>query len=316
MVKILRVLLLLLFYSYIVSAQSIRVSAYSDTSNYNVGDYINYHIDIVRGKNVKIFVPNFVDSLKGVDFIEQKPTYSEESNNQIVEKYVFVFSKYDSGKVTIPPIKIFYTEGSDTSKKYLVTNSVSFIVHTLPVKQNEDIKDVKAPLKIKLNILLIVTLIIVLLLLLAALFFGYRYYRKRKLSRATATSVVSVPPHEIAISALRSLEDRKLWQQGLIKEYHSEITEIIRRYFEARFGILAMEQPSSELLAELSKIKEAEVIYNKTKEFLTNADMVKFAKFQPMPSINEEMMKQAYEIVKNTIPVSVEENNLVIKNVQ
>ncbi len=39
-----------------------------------------------------------------------------------------------------------------------------------------------------------------------------------------------------------------------------------------------------------------------TSGFLNNADMVKFAKFIPMNDINEEMMKQAYEIVNTTIP--------------
>ena len=40
---------------------------------------------------------------------------------------------------------------------------------------------------------------------------------------------------------------------------------------------------------------------NVTFDFLTNADLVKFAKFQPLGSVNEEMMKQARNIVQTTI---------------
>ena len=42
-------------------------------------------------------------------------------------------------------------------------------------------------------------------------------------------------------------------------------------------------------------------VREKTREFLSNADMVKFAKFQPMPSVNETMLQQAYDIVNKTI---------------
>ena len=53
----------------------------------------------------------------------------------------------------------------------------------------------------------------------------------------------------------------------------------------------------------LDSIKSREVkveVIAKTEEFLANADMVKFAKFQPMPTVNEEMMKEAYFIVDFT----------------
>ncbi len=315
MVKILRLFLPLLFFSILIHAQSIRVSAYTDTTDYKVGDYINYHVDVQRNKNVKLSMPSFKDSVKGVDFIEQKPVYSEESNNKVIDKYTFVFSKYDSGKAVIPGLKVFYTEGNDTTKKFLRLGSIHLTVHTLPVDQNADIKDVKGPLNIPLNILFIIIIVLIVLLLAVAAFFGYKYYKKKKAGTEIERITIKIPPHEIAISALRKLEERKLWQQGMVKEYHSEITEIIRRYFEARFGILAMEQPSSELLMNLNKIADAMVIYSKTEDFLNNADMVKFAKFQPMPTINEEMMKQAYEIVKGTIPKPTEEIKEEVKSV-
>jgi hypothetical protein len=63
-------------------------------------------------------------------------------------------------------------------------------------------------------------------------------------------------------------------------------------------------------MQQLKNVSSAESILNITNEFLNNADLVKFAKFQPLPSVNETMMKQAKEIVNQTIskePVQVEE---------
>ena len=59
----------------------------------------------------------------------------------------------------------------------------------------------------------------------------------------------------------------------------------------------ALELTTSEQMQQLKKVSSAENILNITNEFLNNADLVKFAKFQPLPSVNEVMMKQAKEIV-------------------
>ncbi len=59
-------------------------------------------------------------------------------------------------------------------------------------------------------------------------------------------------------------------------------------------------------MSELRKVNEAEIISDTTNRFLNNADLVKFAKFIPLDSVNEEMMVQAKEIVNKTIPVEKE----------
>lgn len=247
-------------------------------------------------------LPSIKDSIKNLEFIQVlKPTKKEE-NNKIIENYTYIFSKYDSAVVTIPGYKIYYQKGIDTTKYSLLVNPVTISVSTLPIEPDKDIRDVKEPLKIPLNLLLIILLIILVIVIVLGSYFIYKYYRKKKLSRVSEEPRIKIPPHEIALNELRKLEEKKLWQQGLIKEYHSEITEIIRRYFEERFNFRALEMTSSEILACLSYIDDGKNIVELSNEFFNNADMVKFAKFQPMPNVNEEMMKQAYKIINDTIP--------------
>jgi len=105
---------------------------------------------------------------------------------------------------------------------------------------------------------------------------------------------------------LDNLEKEQLWQKGLIKDYHSNITGIVRGYFEDRFELPALELTTSESMNELRKVSEAEIIFGTTNKFLKNADLVKFAKFIPLDSVNEEMMVQAKEIVNKTIAVEKE----------
>ena len=73
---------------------------------------------------------------------------------------------------------------------------------------------------------------------------------------------------------------------------------------------------STEVLEKLKNVKDAQSVFDITRDFLSDADLVKFAKFQPMPSVNEEMMKQANEIVKQTIPMEsqlFEEENVNVE---
>jgi hypothetical protein len=104
------------------------------------------------------------------------------------------------------------------------------------------------------------------------------------------------------MTALNHLEEEQLWQKGKVKEYHSNITGIIRGYFEERFNLPALELTTSEQMQQLRNVKAAEIILDETDKFLTNADLVKFAKFNPLPTVNDEMMKQAKNIVTKTIP--------------
>ncbi|MCW8996874.1 MAG: hypothetical protein OQK77_13755, partial [Psychromonas sp.] len=94
----------------------------------------------------------------------------------------------------------------------------------------------------------------------------------------------------------------QLWQKGKVKEYHSNITGIIRGYFEERFNLPALELTTAEQMQQLRNVSAAGNILETTNQFLNNADLVKFAKFNPLPSVNDEMMKQAKDIVTKTIP--------------
>ncbi len=101
----------------------------------------------------------------------------------------------------------------------------------------------------------------------------------------------------------------------MVKDYHSKITGIVRGYFEERFNLPALELTTSEQMQQLKNVSSAEIILNITNEFLNNADLVKFAKFQPLPSVNEEMMKQAKEIVNQTISKEPEQVEEEVQNV-
>ena len=290
----------LLFIISNLSAQSIDVMADTDSSEYYVGDYIRYKIVVSHDKNITVHIPSVKDSITNLDYVKEFPPTMQESANKEVEIYNYVFSKYDSAEVEIPAFNIQFTVSGQDQVHTLKTNPVTILVKTMEIDPQGDIQDVKAPLTIPLDWWLILILVLVVLLLIGGGIFGFRYFKAKQEGKEIFAPKVVIPPYKTALKALFNLEEKKLWQQGEVKEYHSEITGIIRTYFENRFEFSAMEMPSSEVLDNLKHAVEAQPVFDVTREFLENADMVKFAKFQPIPSVNEEMMKQAYDIVNKT----------------
>lgn len=297
-------------------AQNISVKASTDKIAYQVGDFIHYTIQINADKNLVITGPAVSDSLAGMELISQQNPQKEEKDNKQLITYAYTYSKYDSSDVTVPPVPVYYEAKGDSTESSVNTNQVYFTVRPVKVDTKEDIKDVKEPLRIPLDWKWIAFWIIIASLILATGYYFFRRYQKRKAAYIPEKVVIKVPSHITALNALKVLREKQLWQKGMVKEYHSEITEIIRKYFEERFELPALEMTSGESIEELRLRRGTKMIIEDTRDFLGNADLVKFAKYQPLASVNEEMMRQAESIVNKTKSYAEVTANEVAENVQ
>lgn len=286
----------------LIQAQTISVGVGTDTTDYLVGDFIHYKIEVVTRKNIEVLQPSLPDSIPNLELISRgTPVYTDDYKfNTTV--FPFILAGYDSVTAIIPELKVEYRSIGDTAYKSITSDSVSVNIHTVPVSTAEEIKDVKSPLLIPYDWLMLIVWILIGLVLIGGAAFIYIMYRKKKQDQETEEKIITVPPHVRAFRELENLKAEKLWQMGRIKDYHSRITEIIRTYFEGRFNLYALELTTTETMQNLKNIDGSEIIHDITFDFLSNADLVKFAKFQPIESVNEEMMKQANEIVQKTIP--------------
>ena len=104
-------------------------------------------------------------------------------------------------------------------------------------------------------------------------------------------------PEERALEALEALRRRQLWQAGNGKEYHTELTDIVRRFIEEATGIRATEMTSGETVEEIDKLK-LDMEMAPLRDIFTMADLVKFAKSEPLPHEHESSMTEAVQFVK------------------
>jgi hypothetical protein len=294
-------LLAALFVSSGSPAQVSRLSAYAhaDSSSYLVGDWITMHVDLVHPKGAVIH-PVLGDSAGGFLVLDRRPVVP---TSDTTSSTAFVVAKYDSGSATFPSVPFSVIVPGDSAPRTVSTKPVVLTVVTVPVDTSKDIRDLKPPMAIPVSLAEILEFGGGGLLALLLLYLGWRYWKRWRARRGGKEGVYvppSRPAHEVAFEQLALLKEKKLWQQGLIKQYYSEATEIFRRYLETRYTLQAMEETTDEILAGLRKLRFPDPMLGTAERILRRADLVKFAKFEPGIADHEEMITVIHDFVDRT----------------
>ena len=115
---------------------------------------------------------------------------------------------------------------------------------------------------------------------------------------------------EVALEKLDAIREKKIWQSGQVKEYHTQLTDVVREYIAGRFEVSSVEQTSDETLRAMRPLlSDKKELYEQLRKMLTLADLVKFAKWSATPDENELSLRSAYTFVKETTPVEEEPQN-------
>jgi hypothetical protein len=281
----------------LLAAQVPSARAWSDSGTFLLGDPVTVHVEIRHPEKLALsHIP--ADTLGVFHILSRGPLRSA---SPTVTSTTFTVSAYDSGTAILPPISFLYSVPGDSAPHTVATNPLIFRVHLVEVDTAKDIKDLKPPLSVPITVAEISALagIVVALVLLA-----YAIYQYSKRRKSAKPEEVYVPPpklaHVLALEELAQLKEKRLWQQGLIKPFYSEVTEIVRRYFENRFGFMSLEKTTDETMDDLRRFPAAYQVLEETDRILRRADLVKFAKYQPAVSEHEEMLAAAFDIIDKT----------------
>jgi low affinity Fe/Cu permease len=260
-------------------------TAQLDTNSIFIGEQTNFII-ANELSNTSIW-PTYEEFLvEGVEIIQT----SELDTTENIISQTFTITVWDSGSYYIPAI-----EFSENNK----TEGLLLNVQTVILEEGAELKDIKQPIQepIGWSDIWPWLLGIVLLALVIYLLTKYVFNTKPKIKKVIPK--VIIPADVTALKELTELDKQKLWQSGKIKDYQSELSEIIRRYTENRFNFIALELATDEILKELKIRLNAEQLAN-IRTLLQRADLAKFAKSKPNNSENEESMTLAKQFVKKT----------------
>jgi len=246
-------------------------------------------------------MPLFSDSIvKGLDLVEQAKTDTVKAENgslKVTQHYVV--TAFKDSILTIRAFPFVINGDTVWSNPLSIKVVQPFKVDTA-ASSVADIKPVYEPKFDWAGLIQIILLILVILALLVVLYIYVRKYWQKKPIFEKAPEP-ALPPHIIALNQLDKIKENKPWQQGRTKEYHTELTDVIREYIEPVFGMKSMEMTSEEILYQLRAMrKNDKTTYLGLQQILQLADLVKFAKWNPLPDEHELSLKNAYLFVNQT----------------
>ncbi len=281
-----------------------RVTARIDTTRMLIGDQVNLWLELDQASKQIIHFPSPGDSIAGkIEVLSaSRPDTVAHTNQSWKLRQRIVLTAFDTGFYVIPPFVFRFADGSDSLK----TAALGLEVLGIPVDTTKGITDIKAPYEVPVTFVEVVPYLVVGLLLALMIILYIRHIRKRRkqLEDAPKPEIPPVPAHIWALGELDELVREKLWQQGKVKLYYSRLTDILRRYIELRFLFPAMEQTTDEIMQDFRKAGNLpENISLELFNLLQLADLVKFAKWNPVAEEHESSQKSAYDFVLRTKPV-------------
>lgn len=295
------VLLLMIFTSVIVKAQDVSVSL--EPSQIFIGEHATLIFNVNAGRDATIIFPVFQDEMH--DKIEILHFGAHDTLKSGQEDIITITNRlritsWEEGFHAIAPFAFTIISQSDTL--LVESDPVLLEVAEFSIEEHTNLKDIKSILSAPVTLAELKWYIIGIILFALLVFLLIKYLRKRKPKPQPRTiwQKPEVPAHVAAIGSLENLKAKKLWQQGKVKEYHIELTDILRHYVEKRFNVGAMEMTTSEIMTALQSKKDLGENREDLQMMLQLADLVKFAKYSPSPIENENSMDKAFEFVRKT----------------
>jgi len=311
--------IVILTYPIAVSAQNSEFKVKSDTNSILIGQQIKLNLSIKTQSENEVYWPQISDTIgEKLEVVSRSgiDTSTLDNGFKLYSQNINV-TCFDTGIFEFPPLTLMIKKGNYTIES-LSSELFNVRVNTIPVDTTIAIKDIKGPESIPYSLEEILPWIIgalLLLILIAAIIYFVRKYKKGK-PLFSMPKKPALPPHIVALGAFESLRRKKLWQNGQIKEFHSELTDILRSYFESKFSFGAMEMTSDEIINECLKTDGLRAITDKAKTIMTLADLVKFAKQEPLPDEHDNSLKLAIEIVEQTTSFDEQKANIKDKDVK
>ena len=290
----------------LLQAQPTTVSATMDSTILLVGEQTRLTFTVAQMRGRQVCAPVFSDTIvSGLEIVERLPLDTQLADDGLLlVSQSYVLTSFDSALYFIDAQP--FVDGADT----LYSNPLSLKVVSIPVDTAQhaiaDIKPVYAP-PFDWPLFWLIVLITLGVVALAVIgFFVYRYVKRHAAPSAEVAEPQDLrPAHEIALERLDVIKAEKLWQQNRAKEYHTQLTDVVRDYIARRFGICAVEQTSAEILAGIQpELSGQKTVYADLKTLLTTSDLVKFAKYKPLVSEDEKSLALAYQFVEATKEVA------------
>jgi len=279
---------------------AIVVSASIDSTMLMIGDQTALHLSVTQEANEHVEMPVFGETLQdGIEIIDRSAidtTTLPDGRLQLSQE--LTLTSFKDSLFPVAPIAV--VSGTDT---FFTDPMALNVIQPFEVDSSlaiTDIKDIeKAPIY-WWGIIRWILLALAIIGLFVGAYYGVQWYRKHFLKEEEVIEPELLrPADEVALEKLDEIKAQKIWKDGKVKEYQTELTDVVREYIGRRFDVQSTEKTSDETLRAMKPLIDKE-LFAKLSKMLQLADLVKFAKWHTTPDENEQALSTAYEFVNET----------------
>lgn len=294
-----RLLLTAFAFLFFLTSSTAQYSAKAtmDSTHLMIGDQLKMHLEVVHPPGTQL-LPMVFKKKEGdvVEFLGQTKWDTVSQSGNIRLRKDLLLTAWDSGYHDVPSLPVIFLANAKNDTIY--TQNIPLEVEVPPTDSVlADIKPIIEEPIVWQDYIPEITLVGLLLLVALMWYIANRIKTKKELP---SPPPIIVPPHEIAFGKLKVLKEQKLWQKGQVKEFHSQLTYIIREYLEKRYAVQALEQTTDEILGQMKGINLGGDLTKKMTRLLQTADLVKFAKAEPPADYHDNALALGEEFVRAT----------------
>lgn len=299
---------------------AIVVSVSIDSTTLMLGDQTRLHLEVTKANGEQVEWPVFGEELQdGIEIVDRTEVDSVKTKDgRIQVRQDLTLTSFRDSLFVVEPIAV--VSGEDT---FLTDPLALNVVQPFEVDSSLNITDIKKIERAPIwwwGITRWFLLALALCGLGVGIYFLVRWLQsKRRPQEEVIPQELLRPAEEVALEKLDAIKAAKIWKDGKVKEYQTELTDVVREYIGRRFDVHSTEKTSDETLRELKPIlvngangdaslNGGKELYEKLRKMLQLADLVKFAKWHTTPDENEKALSSAYEFVNETTEVINDEN--------
>lgn len=271
-----------------------------------IGDVIELELEVRAEVGVEVLMPEFGEALGRFEIVDFAPSERLDDEGRTISRQKYRLQPSRSGAQSIPPLRVEFVDRRDGYPSAPEGDDAYELLSERIALEVAPILAADAPLDLRPAHSDLgprraafgpwwVWLLAALVVMGASLPFVWRAYVAASTRRRQQSA------YEVARSGLDALLSGGLPSAGTMDAFYVQLSLIVRSYLEDRFGLRSPELTTQEFLTEMGRSPDLARSHQQLlRDFLEQADLVKFAGHRPGAEAVSESISAAQRFLEET----------------
>lgn len=259
-----------------------------------VGEPVTYWVEVPLAVDERVAGPG-----PDADFTPWEVRGYEEKRVEGKARLTYRLVVFETGEQKIPAIELRIEDPGGKTRAIKTTEASGNVASVLK-EGDEQPADIRGPMSLREEPRAIALRVLLIVLVVAAAAASAWFLWRRTGRKAVREQRAPDPADVVALKALRQLRDAGLPEQGEIKRHYTILSDVVRSYLSARYGIRTLEETTSVIIASLRVADGAGQYAGRFEDLLRESDLVKFAKARPEAVACYSAVEAAVDLVRQT----------------